>query len=97
MTFYYLGPTFCGGVHSNSDKIAAIDVSYFSTRNRSGNFICGKKVLITELWSGESVQAVVLDKCISCRETDIDVSPAVFKIFKPLSVGRILVKWNFIE
>lgn len=97
MTFYYMGFTSCGLVYSNSDRGAAIGTSnYFNSQNRNTGSACGRKIRITDPVSGKSVVAVVRDHCLSCKQNNIDVSTSVFKIFKPLSAGRLSVEWDFI-
>jgi hypothetical protein len=44
--------------------------------------------------NGKNVQASIVDKCYSCGQNDIDMSPALFEQFADTSVGRLYgVSW----
>jgi expansin (peptidoglycan-binding protein) len=67
-------------------------VPHWTAANPNKDPNCQKKVTIH--YGSKKVTARVVDKCMSCGRNNIDVSPAVFKKFGPLSKGHYQVKWN---
>ncbi|KAJ5281466.1 hypothetical protein N7478_006838 [Penicillium angulare] len=56
------------------------------------NAYCGKTVTIE--YGGVTQKAKVVDKCMGCDSTSIDLSRALFEVFDSLSAGRIHdAKW----
>jgi hypothetical protein len=55
--------------------------------NPNLNPICGKKVRVT--YQGNSVTVSIFDRCVACRKTDLDLSPAAFSQLASQSVGRL--------
>lgn len=96
LTYYKLGLTACGQVYTDSDMVAALAFSHFTTPNPNLDPICGKRVKIVDPTTSKSVIVSIVDKCLACKVNDIDVSPAAFKMIKPLTVGRTKVVWDFI-
>lgn len=93
MTYYTPGSGSCGVTNTESDLIVAIPVSLYGTyANPNSSPVCQKKISIS--YNGQTVQADVKDKCQSCKEGEIDVSPAVFKKFGSLDLGKMTVTWE---
>ncbi|CAH0047214.1 unnamed protein product [Clonostachys solani] len=92
MTWYNPGLGACGKTNNGNDIIVAIGVPHWHAANPNKDANCQKKVTIH--YGGKKVTARVVDKCMSCGRNNIDVSPAVFKKFGPLSKGHYQVKWN---
>jgi Lytic transglycolase len=95
MTYYNLGITSCGVAYSDSDLVAAIAYSYWTTPNPNVDPMCHKSARITDPQTGKSLVVMIKDKCSGCNQGDIDVSPAAFQRFRDLGAGRIHVTWNF--
>lgn len=96
LTYYDLGLTACGQVYTNKDMVAAIAFGHFTTPNPNLDPMCGKKVKIVDPGTSKSIIVTVRDKCEGCKMNDIDVSPSAFEKFKPKTVGRFKVSWDFI-
>ncbi|KIJ55840.1 hypothetical protein M422DRAFT_109174, partial [Sphaerobolus stellatus SS14] len=89
-TYYEPGLGACGSTNSASDLIVAVPPETFASYGSqlsNGNPVCGKKIILEA--NGKTVTATVEDKCPGCSANDIDLSPAAFKKFADLSVGRI--------
>ncbi len=39
----------------------------------------------------------VVDRCVGCKSTDIDVSLSVFKKLADEDLGRVLVTWSWLD
>lgn len=60
----------------------------------NGNPFCGKTVTITK--GGKSVTAIVVDKCMGCKDFSIDLSNKAFKeLGIDYDVGRTQGSWYF--
>ena len=46
---------------------------------------------------GTSVDVTVVDRCVGCAETDLDVTEAVFEKVADLYQGRVEVEWSWLE
>ncbi|KAF4341835.1 expansin module family [Fusarium beomiforme] len=82
ITFYIPGKGACGQTSGENDMVVAIGASLFD----SGDF-CGKKLEL----AGEAgiVFLTVVDRCVGCKDTDLDVSPAAFEeAIGPKEIGR---------
>ena len=97
-TYYQTGLGACGETSSNSDYIVAVSHSLFDetdTGNPNNNPICGRKV--KAFYEGKSVEATVVDRCEGCAHDDLDFSPSAFTSIADKSLGRIDIKWEFIN
>ncbi|TQB70766.1 hypothetical protein MPDQ_008113 [Monascus purpureus] len=87
------------GDSSGSDMICAVSHVLFDAASRgsnpNANPLCGLKIRIRR--DGESVDVKVVDRCPGCKETDLDVSRAVFKDLADLDLGRVTVEWAWLE
>ncbi|VUC25617.1 unnamed protein product [Clonostachys rosea] len=92
MTWYNPGVGACGKTNNDNDIVVAIGVPHWHAANPNNDPNCQKKVTIHH--GSKTVTARVVDKCMSCGRNNIDVSPAVFKKFGPLSKGHFQVKWT---
>ncbi|THV03881.1 riboflavin aldehyde-forming enzyme [Dendrothele bispora CBS 962.96] len=91
-TWFEVGLGNCGQWSVDSDHIVAIAKSRYDANN-GGN--CGQWVQITDQKNGHVKYGLTLDSCQSCGSGDLDMSPSLFKLFEPLSVGVLNIKWNF--
>ena len=95
ITYYDVGMGSCGHDDSgkgDSEYIVAVSPGVMG--GTGDDNACGRKVTIKGP-NGE-VTATVRDKCVSCGNGSIDVSPKVFKdVVGDLGVGRSAVTWSF--
>ncbi|OJJ53119.1 hypothetical protein ASPSYDRAFT_36673 [Aspergillus sydowii CBS 593.65] len=92
VTFYDVAtsrsaPSSCGNVNNGStDKVLALPVGIMQDSD------CGKTVTIK--YKGKTSTATVVDKCMGCDNTSIDLSRASFLDFASESEGRLYgVEW----
>ncbi|CAG8487866.1 9672_t:CDS:2 [Paraglomus occultum] len=86
-TFYNVGLGACGQTNSDDEYVAALNVAQWgSPPNPNKAPFCGKKATI----SGPSgtVTVTIVDLCKSCKNGDMDLSPAAFSKIADLSEGR---------
>ncbi|TDL27985.1 Non-catalytic module family EXPN protein [Rickenella mellea] len=87
-TFYEPGLGECGIFNQPSDFIVALSVQNFN------NSDCFKNIRVTS--GGKSATVRVVDECPTCGLNGLDLSPAAFEVFAPLSAGEISVTWQFV-
>ncbi|OAA33410.1 Barwin-related endoglucanase [Moelleriella libera RCEF 2490] len=96
ITYYAVGMGACGEDDSGKDNtgnIVALSHLMMGTQS-NGNPMCGKTISITG--NGKTVQATVRDKCMGCKQEDIDVSEKVYKeLWGDLGSGRKPITWSF--
>ncbi|KAI0759660.1 RlpA-like double-psi beta-barrel-protein domain-containing protein-containing protein [Irpex lacteus] len=94
VTFYNPGIGVCGLVNTATDRVVAVD-SFLSspTAPPSTDPLCGKNITVT--YQGRTITVIVADRCASCAEFDLALSPAAFSDLAPLSLGRIHAQWVF--
>lgn len=74
-------PSSCGGTNDGSTElVVALPMSMMTDSE------CGKAVTITH--NGISWTGHVVDKCVGCDVSHLDISRAFFEKFAPLSVGN---------
>jgi len=86
-TWFGPGVGACGWHNKASDHIVALSYKIYSKAH------CGK--MITIVAEGKTHSAQVVDKCPSCTESSLDMSPSLFSEFANESKGVITVKWKF--
>ncbi|PWN91867.1 barwin-like endoglucanase, partial [Acaromyces ingoldii] len=92
-TFFYQGGNAgaCGTVHSDSDKVVALQTSMYSNGAH-----CGKKVLLKNKSNGKTCEATVADECPTCKnKQSVDLSKAAFDALAAESVGMFDLEWGF--
>jgi hypothetical protein len=104
LTYYEPGLGACGVTSTSSQNIVAVAHSLFdaaqSGSDPNQNPLCGKKIRAkrNKEGSGErSVDLTVVDRCVGCQPTDIDVSLSVFEKMADEDLGRVLVEWNWLD
>ncbi|ETN39008.1 uncharacterized protein HMPREF1541_07050 [Cyphellophora europaea CBS 101466] len=104
LTYYDPGLGACGVTSSPSQNIVSIAHSLFdaaqSGSDPNQNPLCGRKIRAkrTKEGSGErSVDLTVVDRCVGCEPTDIDVSLSVFEQLADQGLGRVAVQWNWLD
>ncbi|KAF5329691.1 hypothetical protein D9619_008949 [Psilocybe cf. subviscida] len=89
-TFFNPALGACGQVNGDNDLIVALSLDQFGTGSN-----CGRSIVAN--FQGASVVATVVDKCVGCASSDIDLSPAAFSQLASTDLGRIHgVSWDFI-
>lgn len=96
ITYYAVGMGACGdddGGKDNSENIVALSHLLMGAKSND-NPMCGKTITI--YGNGKIATATVRDKCMGCKEDDIDVSEKVFKqLYGSLDSGRMPISWSF--
>ncbi|KAI0284086.1 RlpA-like double-psi beta-barrel-protein domain-containing protein-containing protein [Russula brevipes] len=104
-TFFEPGVGACGLTNTGSELIAAVSSNVFATFVQVYIFhfafgltsvrrnVCGSSITVN--FQGKSVTVQATDECPGCGDTDLDLSPAAFKLLADPSLGRIQVTWNF--
>ncbi|KAF8511099.1 RlpA-like double-psi beta-barrel-protein domain-containing protein-containing protein [Gautieria morchelliformis] len=83
LTFFPPSLGACGKINVASDLMVAVS---FDGPQMNGNLVCGRKVQATAP-GGKTVTVSVEDKCASCTQFDLDMSPAAFDQLADESVG----------
>lgn len=103
-TYYEPGLGACGVTSSSSDDIVSISHFVFdaaqSGSDPNQNPLCGKKLRAKRVKEGSgerSVDLTVVDRCVGCKSTDIDVSLSVFKKLADEDLGRVTVTWSWLD
>ncbi|KAL4894731.1 RlpA-like double-psi beta-barrel-protein domain-containing protein-containing protein [Aspergillus ambiguus] len=99
LTYYDPGMGSCGITSTGSEPICAVshlvfDAASVST-NPNENPLCGMKLRIRR--GDKTVDVTIVDRCVGCKATDLDVSRAVFKQLADLDLGRVVVEWAWLE
>ncbi|KAK2735841.1 hypothetical protein FQN55_001948 [Onygenales sp. PD_40] len=99
LTYYDPGLGACGISSSASEPICAVSQVIYDAVSTSTdpnqNPLCG---LMIRLKRGErSVDVRVVDRCVGCQPTDIDVSMSVFTQLALVEQGRVDVQWAWLD
>ncbi|GAM88284.1 hypothetical protein ANO11243_063170 [Dothideomycetidae sp. 11243] len=105
LTYYDPGLGACGITSSSSDKIVAVSHLVFdaaqSGSDPNSNPLCGKKIRATRFNDAvnaqRSVDLTVVDRCVGCKATDIDVTLSAFTELAPEADGRVKVTWAWLS
>lgn len=94
ITFYQAGLGACGETHDGlSEFVVALPHGMMGTQS-NGNPFCGRTVSITK--NGKTTSAKVVDKCMGCKDGDLDLSEKAFAALGiDQSVGRTTAEWFF--
>lgn len=88
----------CGVTSSNSDSIVAISHITFdavsTSANPNANPLCGRRLRATR--GGKSVDLTVVDRCVGCQPTDLDVTVNTFSELADTALGRVTVSWAWL-
>lgn len=98
LTYYGPGLGACGITSSATDNIVSISHFTFDAVSKgsdpNNNPLCGHK--LRAIRNGNSIDLTVVDRCIGCQPTDLDVSPGAFKQLADPSLGRVEVTWAWL-
>ncbi|KAJ5082265.1 hypothetical protein N7532_011308 [Penicillium argentinense] len=99
LTYYNPALGSCGYTNTDSDFICAVSHVLFDAAstgsNPNENPLCGMKLRLRR--DGRSVDVKVVDRCVGCKETDLDVTEAVFEKVAEIDLGRVGVEWAWLE
>ncbi|PVH71874.1 hypothetical protein DL98DRAFT_660372 [Cadophora sp. DSE1049] len=101
------GPGFgaCGYENKPTDAICAVAHalwdSQLTSSNPNDNPLCGKMIRITRyneaVGGNRSVDVMVVDKCMGCEPTDLDLSIKMFTTLADESLGRVVGSWAWLN
>ncbi|KAH0335429.1 hypothetical protein KCU81_g9017, partial [Aureobasidium melanogenum] len=105
LTYYGTGLGSCGISSSDSDMIVAVSHYVFDEASKSSdpnqNPLCGLKLRASrydeQVGERRSVDLKVVDRCVGCQATDLDVSPAAFDKLAARASGRVDVTWAWLS
>ncbi|RMZ79136.1 hypothetical protein DV738_g3492, partial [Chaetothyriales sp. CBS 135597] len=103
LTYYEPGLGACGITSSSNEKIVAISHRLFDAAQTgsdpNANPLCGTKIRAKRYKEGvgeRSVDLTVVDRCVGCAATDIDVTTSAFRELADLDLGRVTVSWSWL-
>lgn len=105
LTYYGVGLGACGISSADNQNVVAVAHSLFDAASTgsdpNANPLCGQKIRATrfyaEVGSERSVDLTVVDRCVGCQPTDLDVSTGAFDQMAPESSGRVDVTWAWLS
>lgn len=75
--------------------------SVLTSSNPNDNPLCGKMIRITRyneaVGANRSVDVMVVDKCMGCEPTDLDLSIKMFTTLADESLGRVVGSWAWLN
>ncbi|KAG6810310.1 hypothetical protein H0H92_012464 [Tricholoma furcatifolium] len=80
----------CGVTSVDSDFVVALNTDQYGT-----GADCLEQITMT--YGGKSTVATIVDECSGCPYGGLDLSPALFEFFAPLSDGAIDGTWSFTD
>ncbi|KUJ15207.1 uncharacterized protein LY89DRAFT_708146 [Mollisia scopiformis] len=107
LTYYSPGPGYgaCGYENTADDSICAVSHLLWdavsTSSNPNDNPLCGKKIRITRYDStvggNRSVDVEVVDRCVGCLATDLDLSLKMFTSLAEEAEGRVVGSWAWLN
>ncbi|KAI9827409.1 MAG: hypothetical protein M1819_006950 [Sarea resinae] len=105
LTYYAPGLGACGVTSSNNDEICAVSHLLFDAEKNgsdpNANPLCGLKIRASrfdeQVNARRSVDLKVVDRCVGCAATDLDLSPGAFDQLADPSLGRVDVTWAWLS
>ncbi|PMD61970.1 uncharacterized protein K444DRAFT_586751 [Hyaloscypha bicolor E] len=107
LTFYSPGPGYgsCGYQNTSTESICAVSHLIFdaasTSSNSNNNPLCGKMIRITRydatVGGNRSVDVEVVDRCVGCKATDLDLSLSMFTSLAEESQGRVVGSWAWLN
>ena len=72
-----------------------------TSSNPNNNPLCGRKIRITRYDpsrnGNHSVDVEVVDRCVGCKATDLDLSLKMFDSLAEESQGRVVGSWAWLN
>ncbi|TVU30253.1 hypothetical protein EJB05_21867, partial [Eragrostis curvula] len=82
-----------GAFHNDHERLVALSTRWYASGHR-----CHKKIRITSVKNGRSVDATVVDECDSrrgCKDNIVDASKAVWEALGlDTNIGEVPVTWS---
>ncbi|RYP58698.1 hypothetical protein DL769_008841 [Monosporascus sp. CRB-8-3] len=110
LTYYDPGLGACGVVSGGGDAVCAVSHVVFdaaaeegAAANPNANPLCGRRIRVTRGAAGagagrnRSVDVEVVDRCVGCAPTDLDLSPSAFEGLAPRDSGRVVGSWAWLD
>lgn len=107
LTYYSPGPGYgaCGFENASQDSICAVSHILWdavsTSSNPNNNPLCGKKIRITRYdatkGGNSSVDVEVVDRCVGCLATDLDLSLKMFTSLAEEAEGRVVGSWAWLN
>ncbi|KAK8244539.1 riboflavin aldehyde-forming enzyme [Phyllosticta capitalensis] len=108
LTFYNPSMGSCGIQSSDSDKVVAVSHKLWDQvskasgiTNPNANPLCGLKLraqrFYTQKGEERSADVKVVDRCVGCEKTDLDMSPGAFDEIASAGDGRVDVTWAWLD
>ncbi|RYP08741.1 hypothetical protein DL765_008698 [Monosporascus sp. GIB2] len=111
LTYYDPGLGACGVVSGGGDAVCAVSHEVFDAAakeegmaaNPNANPLCGRRIRVTCGAAGagtggnRSVDVEVMDRCVGCAPTDLDLSPSAFEQLAPRDSGRVVGSWAWLD
>lgn len=96
ITYYNAGPGACGGTNNGDvDRVVALPHAMMPVVLGPELLPCGLTITIRCTATGKKTTATVVDKCMGCENSDIDLSKSAFQDIETLAVGRTSATWWF--
>ena len=101
LTYYDPGLGACGVTSANGDKIVAVSHIIFDAvqtgSNPNSNPLCGKQVRVKRLGGDVTVDLTVVDRCVGCKATDLDMTEDTFSELADVALGRVTGQWSWLD
>ncbi|KAI1471807.1 RlpA-like double-psi beta-barrel-protein domain-containing protein-containing protein [Daldinia caldariorum] len=106
LTYYEPALGACGVQSYSGENIVSVSHTIFDAASQgsdpNANPLCGMKIRVTRNFveagiGNRSVDVTVVDRCVGCAATDLDLSPAVFEQLAPLGAGRVVGSWAWVS
>lgn len=104
LTYYAVGLGACGITSQENQNVVAVSHTLFDAAQTgsdpNANPLCGQKIrarrYYAEVGAERSVDLTVVDRCVGCKPTDLDVSTGAFDQLAPEASGRVDVTWAWL-
>ncbi|WP_051790483.1 RlpA-like double-psi beta-barrel domain-containing protein [Streptomyces sp. NRRL S-1022] len=91
-TWYNTGQGACGWTSNDSQLVVAVSPRWYGSQpNPNNSPACGKQLKVRG--PRGVVYVTIVDKCPTCKDEDLDLSPAAFGQIADLGAGRVPIRW----
>ncbi|MER6401310.1 RlpA-like double-psi beta-barrel domain-containing protein [Kitasatospora sp. NPDC001603] len=91
-TWYNTGLGACGWNSNDSQLVVAVSPRWYGNfPNPNNSRACGKQLRVRG--PKGVVNVTIVDRCPSCKDEDLDLSPAAFSQIADLDAGRVGIRW----
>ncbi|KAF3071235.1 hypothetical protein GL218_00913 [Daldinia childiae] len=106
LTYYEPSLGACGIQSNSGEDIVSVSHIIFDAASQgsdpNANPLCGMKIRVTRDFveagmGNRSVDVTVVDRCVGCAATDLDLSTAVFEQLALLNTGRVVGNWAWLS